>query len=70
MAVEIRVFLAVDAFCQKSGTVLASSGMLVLSLARQALDSKCKAFGIECSDAGAIPVITNVHAAKRVSWQP
>lgn len=29
MAVEIRVFLAVDAFFQQSGTALASAGVLV-----------------------------------------
>ena len=31
MAVEIRVFLAVDAFCQKPGTTLAFARMLSLS---------------------------------------
>jgi hypothetical protein len=64
MAVEIRVFLAVDAFPQNSGTVLAFSWMLFLSPAKQVLDSKCKAFGTEFSDASAIPSITIAHAKK------
>jgi hypothetical protein len=70
MAVEIRVFLAVDAFRQKPGTVLAVAWMLFLSPAKQVLDSKCKAFGIGFSGAGLIPVTTIAHAAKRVFWQP
>lgn len=67
MAVEIRVFLAVDAFSQKSGTVLAFAWMLILSPAKQVLDSKCFAFGIGFSDASVIPWITTAQATKRVS---
>jgi hypothetical protein len=51
MAVEIRVFLAVAAFRQKPGTVLAAAWMLFRLPAKQVLDSKCKAFGIGFSDA-------------------
>jgi hypothetical protein len=67
MAVEIRVFLAMDAFSQKSGMVLAFTWMLSLSPAEQALDSKCEAFGIGCSGVRSMPWITIVDAAKRVS---
>lgn len=67
MAVEIRVHLAMEAFCQKSGTVLASAWMLFLSPTKQVLDSKCRAFGIGFSDADSIPVTRIAHASKRVS---
>jgi len=45
MAVEIRVFLAIDAFPQFSGTVFAFDVVLFLSLAKQTLDSEWHAFG-------------------------
>ena len=67
MAVEIRVFLAIEAFRQKSGTGLACAWTLFLSPAKQVLDSKCKAFGIGLSDAGSISVTTVADAEKRVS---
>jgi hypothetical protein len=67
MAVEIRVFLAVDAFSKKSGTVLAVAGMLSISLAKQVLDSKCEAFGIGLSGVSSNPWMAITHAAKRVS---
>ena len=70
MAVEIRVFPAMDAFRQKSGTVLAAAWMLFLSTANQVLDPKCKSFGIGFSVADSIPVTTNADAAKHVFWQP
>ena len=40
MAVEIRVFLAIDAFLQISGMQFAHKATLFLSLAKQLLDSK------------------------------
>ena len=67
MAVKIRVFLAVDAFFQISGMVLAFIGLLSLALAEQLLDSKCFAFGIGLSGVASIPLLTIAQAAKRVS---
>jgi hypothetical protein len=66
MAVEIRVFLAMDVVPQKTGPVLAFPWMLSLSPAEQALDSKCEAFGIGCSGLRSMPWITIAHAAKRI----
>jgi hypothetical protein len=67
MAVEIRVFLAMNALSQKSGTVLAFAWMLSLPLAKQALDSKCEAFGIGYSGVRSMPWTTIADAAKRAS---
>jgi hypothetical protein len=43
MAVEIRLFLAIDAFSRISGMVVAFELKLFLSLAKQILDSQCVA---------------------------
>lgn len=65
MAVENRVFLAVYAFLQNSGMVLAAGWVLRLPPAKQLLDSKCFAFGIAFPGAVAIPVLTIGDVAKR-----
>ena len=71
MAVEIRVFLAVDAFCQKSGRVLAFAEDVGLSHAPdKLLIPNARHLESNISDAAVIPVITIAHAAKRDSWQP
>ena len=50
MAVEIRVFPAIDAVLQISGTVLALEVKLFLLLAKQTLDSARHAFGDDFAD--------------------
>ncbi|MGC8519812.1 MAG: hypothetical protein ACP5P4_15035 [Steroidobacteraceae bacterium] len=53
MGIEIRVFLAIDAFSRFSGTLIACSAGLFLQLAKQLLDSTAAASGRGRASVGA-----------------
>jgi hypothetical protein len=70
MAVEVRVYLAIDAFCQYPGTVLAFEAMGCLALARQLLDLECRAFGDSVAARASTALRRPGGFAKSAPWRP